>query len=66
MNNEEHMSVSEAAKEWGCSKSTIYRRINDGLIDTVPHYGRVMIPREDVESGASDPRVKPRPYKYQD
>lgn len=30
-----YLTCREVANRWRCSKGTIYRRINDGLLDTI-------------------------------
>lgn len=48
MNPEEWISITEAAKQLGVSRGSIYEAINAGKIRTVTVLGRQAVHREDV------------------
>jgi hypothetical protein len=43
------LSVSEAAERLSWSRNTVYRRIEAGLVKTVPNAPRAMIPASEIK-----------------
>jgi excisionase family DNA binding protein len=44
------LNIRDAAEQIGCSRTTLYRAIDDGRLDAVEVADRTMLHREDVAS----------------
>ena len=57
----EKITPEEAAKEWNCSKQTIYAKIKDGTIKASKSGRKILIKRSDLNSALTE--VKSLKYK---
>ncbi|MBR9847321.1 MAG: helix-turn-helix domain-containing protein [Algicola sp.] len=59
--NKEKITPEEAAKEWNCSKQTIYAKIKDGTIKASKNGRKILIVRSDLNKALTE--VKSLKYK---
>lgn len=50
MNENENLTLQEAAEEYKCSVMTLRRRIKDKLLPASKALGKIMVKRRDIEN----------------